>query len=128
MRLQQSAVKQSNDMDEPLDFDVDWEVSKILEKSDAWKVMASDKVGGRYFLNDYVVDNQEAIQNGGIPDDALHPDSFNPDHDNRMHEYYANRIRKAFDENYQTPAEARKADELIARTKTQETNTENTQV
>ena len=122
MRLQQSAVKQSNDMDEPLDFDVDWEVSKILEKSDAWKVMASDKVGGRYFLNDYVVDNQEAIQNGGIPDDALHPDSFNPDHDNRMHEYYANRIRKAFDENYQTPAEKKASDELMAKT-----NTENTE-
>ena len=74
MRLQQSAVKQSNDMDEPLDFDVDWEVSKILEKSDAWKVMVSDKIGGRYFLNDYVVNNQEAIQNGNIPDNMLHPD------------------------------------------------------
>ena len=123
MRLQQSAVKQSNDMDEPLDFDVDWEVSKILEKSDAWKVMASDKVGGRYFLNDYVVDNQEAIQNGGIPDDALHPDSFNPNHDNRMHEYYANRIRKAFDPNFQTPAERKAAEELIAQSNnTQENN------
>ena len=126
MRLQQSAVKQSNDMDEPLDFDVDWEVSKILEKSDAWKVMASDKVGGRYFLNDYVVDNQQAIQSGGISDDALHPDSFNPSYDNRLHEYYANRIKKAFDPNHQSPAERKAADELIAKSNSQN-NTENNQ-
>jgi len=128
MRLQQSAVKQRNDMGEPLDFDIDWEVSKILERSDAWKVMASDKIGGRYFLNDYVIENQEAIQSGGIPDHMLHPDSFDPSQDSRLHAYYADRIRKSFDENYQTPAEARRADELIARTKTQETNTENNQV
>jgi len=128
MRLQQSAVKQRNDLGEPLDFDIDWEVSKILEKSDAWKVMASDKIGGRYFLNDYVEDNQEAIQTGRIPDNMLHPDSFDPSQDSRLHAYYADRLRKSFDENYQTPAEARRADELIARTKTQETNTENTQV
>ena len=122
MRLQQSAVKQRNDVGEPLDFDIDWEVSKILEKSDAWKVMASDKVGGRYFLNDYVVDNQQAIQSGQIPDDALHPDSFNPSFDNRLHAYYANRIRKSFDENYQTPAERKATEELIARNKNNKTN------
>ena len=119
MRLQQSAVKQSNDMDEPLDFDIDWEVSKILEKSDAWKVMASDKIGGRYFLNDYVEGNREAIQNGGIPDNMLHPDSFDPNQDSRLHEYYANRIKKAFDENYQTPAERKTAEELIAKSNNQ---------
>ena len=119
MRLQQSAVKQSNDMDEPLDFDIDWEVSKILEKSDAWKVMASDKVGGRYFLNDYVEDNREAIQNGSIPDNMLHPDAFDPNQDSRLHEYYANRIKKAFDPNHQTPAEQKAANELIARSNSQ---------
>tara|TARA_R110000822_G_scaffold162370_1_gene302790 strand:- start:3457 stop:4293 length:837 start_codon:yes stop_codon:yes gene_type:complete len=119
MRLQQSAVKQSNDMDEPLDFDIDWEVSKILEKSDAWKVMASDKVGGRYFLNDYVESNREAIQNGSIPDNMLHPDSFDPNQDGRLHEYYANRIKKAFDPNHQTPAEQKAANELIARSNSQ---------
>lgn len=115
MRLQQSAVKQRNDMDNPLDFDIDWEVSKILSNSDAWKVMASDKIGGRYFLNDYVVENQEAMKSGQIPDEALHPDSFNPDFDSRLHEYYANRIRRAFDENYQTPAERKAAEELMAK-------------
>ena len=122
MRLQQSAVKQRNDVGEPLDFDIDWEVSKILEKSDAWKVMASDKIGGRYFLNDYVIENQKAIQSGQIPDNMLHPDAFDPSQDNRMHAYYADRIRKAFDENYQTPAEAKAAEELIARNKNNKTN------
>ena len=117
MRLQQSAVKQSNDMDQPLDFDIDWELSKVLERSDAWKVMASDKIGGRYFLNDYVEENQEAIQNGSIPDNMLHPDSFDPNQDSRLHEYYANRIKKSFDENFQTPAEQKAADELIAQYK-----------
>jgi|TARA_R110000764_G_scaffold69539_1_gene143913 hypothetical protein len=126
MRLQQSAVKQSNSMEEPLDFDIDWEVSKILSKSDAWKVMASDKIGGRYFLNDYVVDNQQDIQSGNIPDDALHPDSFDPSYDNRLHEYYTGRIKKAFDPNHQTPAEQRAADELIAKSNSQN-NTENNQ-
>ena len=40
-------------------------------------------------------------------------------------------IMKSFDPDFQTPAEARRADELIARTKpqdnTEETNIENTQ-
>lgn len=124
MRLQQSAVKQRNNMGEPLDFDIDWEVSKILEKSDAWKVMASDKIGGTYFLNDYVESNQKAIQSGQIPDDALHPDSFNPSYDNRLHEYYANRIRKSFDENYQTLAERKAAEELIAKSNNAKENTQ----
>ena len=124
MRLQQSAVKQRNDMGEPLDFDIDWEVNKILEKSDAWKVMASDKVGGRYFLNDYVESNQQAIQSGQIPDNMLHPDSFDPNQDGRLHEYYANRIRKAFDENHQTPAERKAAEELIAQSNNTQENTQ----
>ena len=132
MRLQQSAVKQRNNMNEPLDFDIDWEVSKLLANEDSWKVMVADKIGGRYFLNDYVVENQEAIESGAIPDNMLHPESFDPDFDNRLHQHYANILRKSFDENYQTPAEARKADELIARTNpqdnTEETNIENTQV
>ena len=124
MRLQQSAVKQRNDMGEPLDFDIDWEVSKILEKSDAWKVMVSDKIGGRYFLNDYVIKNQEAMKSGQIPDNMLHPDSFDPNFDSRLHEYYANRIRKAFDENYQTPAERKAAEELIAQSNNTQENTQ----
>jgi len=115
MRLQQSAVEQRNTMSNPLDYDVDWEISKLLENTDSWKVLACDKIGGRYFLNDYIEENQEDVESGAIPDNMLHPDSFNPDFDARLHTYYTNRIRRAFDENYQTPAEARRADELIAR-------------
>ena len=115
MARQQSAVRQRNDIGTPLDFDIDWEVSKMLENEDAWKIFVSDKIGGRYFVNDYVEENEQAIRSGELTDDMLHPDSFNPAFDNRLHDYFANRLRKAFDPNFQTPAEARKADELIAK-------------
>lgn len=127
MKLQQDAVKQRNTMGESIDFDIDWTVDNMLANNDAWKIFASDKIGGRYFLHDYLQENQEAVQNGEIPDEMLHPDSFNPDFDTRLHQHYSNRLKRAFDENYQTPAEARKADELIARTNPQD-NTENNQV
>ena len=119
MMRQQSAVKQRNNMGEPLDFDVDWEVSNMLENEDAWKTFASDKIGGRYFLNDYVEENAEEIKSGQISDDMLHPDSFNPAFDNRLHQYFSVRIRKANDENYQTPAERKAAEELIAKSNSQ---------
>jgi len=131
MRLQQSAVKQRNNMNEPLDFDIDWEVSKLLGNEDSWKVMAADKIGSRYFLNDYVVENQDAIKSGEIPDNMLHPDSFDPEFDNRLHQHYTNIIRKSFDENYQTPAERKAAEELIAKSNSQnntQEDTENNQV
>jgi hypothetical protein len=132
MKMQQDARKQSNTVGQPLDFDVDWAVSNLLSNMDAWKSFVSDKIGGRYFLNDYMQENASAITSGEIPDEMLHPESFNPDFDNRLHDHYANRLNKSFDPDFQTPAEARRADELIARTKpqdnTEETNTENTQV
>ena len=127
MARQQSAVKQRNDVGEPLDFDIDWEVNKLLENEDAWKIFVSDKIGGKYFLNDYMQKNANAITSGEIPDDKLHPESFNPDFDNRLHEHYAGRLKKAFDPNYQTPKEVQEADRLIAQTKPQD-NIENNQV
>ena len=127
MRMQQDAIKQSNTMGEPLDFDVDWAVDNILATNDAWKIFVSDKVGGRYFLQDYLQENQEALQAGQIPDEQLHPDSFNPEFDTRLHTHYANRIKKSFDPNYQTPKEAQEAEELIARTNPQN-NIENNQI
>ena len=126
MKMQQDAQRQSNSTGEPLDFDVDWAVSNLLSNMEAWKSFVSDKVGGRYFLNDYVQENADAISSGEIPDEMLHPESFNPDFDNRLHEHYANRLKRSFDPNFQTPEEARKADELIAKTKPQD-NTENNQ-
>ena len=122
MKMQQDAIKQSNTVGQALDFDVDWAVDNMLASNDAWKSFATDKVGGRYFLHDYLQENEEALSAGQIPDEMLHPDSFNPDFDTRLHTYYANRLKKSFDPNHQTPKEAQEADELMAKT-----NNENTQ-
>lgn len=124
MEMQQDAVKQSNSVGQSLDFDVDHAVDNLL--STGWKSLATDKVGGRYFLHDYLQENQDKIQSGEITDEMLHPDSFNPDFDTRLHQYYANRLNRSFDPNFQTAREAREADALIARTKPQD-NTENNQ-
>ena len=121
MKMQQDCVKQGNSTGQPLDFDIDWAVSNLLSDQEAWKSFATDKIGGRYFLHDYLQENQEALANGEIPDEKLAPDSFNPDFDNRLHEYYANRLRKSFDPNYQTPAEAKETDELMAKINTKTT-------
>ena len=126
MKMQQDCVKQRNTIGQPLDFDIDHAVNNLLEDQDGWKTFVSDKIGGRYFLQDYIMENAEDIQNGNIPDEMLHPDSFNPENDSRLHSYFANRLKKSFNPNYQTPAEARKADELIAKANTQD-NTENNQ-
>tara|TARA_R110002096_G_scaffold227470_1_gene416847 strand:+ start:1102 stop:1929 length:828 start_codon:yes stop_codon:yes gene_type:complete len=114
MEMQQDAQKQSNTIGQPLDFDINWSVSKLLKNGDGWKIMAFDDIGGVNFSDNYVRENQEAIMSGEIPDEMLHPDSFDPDFDNRLQEYYASRLNKAYDPNYQTPKEAREADALIA--------------
>ena len=126
MKMQQDAMRQRNTMGTELDFDVDWHVSNLLGTADTWKSFVSDKVGGRYFLQDWMQENQEAIAAGEIPDEMLHPDSFNPEFDNRLHDYYASRIKKSFDPNYQTFSEIRKTEELMARMN-QQNNTKNTQ-
>ena len=109
MEMQQDAQKQSNTIGQPLDFDIDWAVSKLLDNGDAWKVMATDKIGGRYFLHDYLQENKDKIASGEITDEMLHPDSFDPDFDNRLHEHYAGILKKSFDPNYQTVREAQEA-------------------
>ena len=116
MKMQQDAAKQRNTVGQPLDFDIDWAVDNLLVNNDAWKVFATDKIGGRYFLHDYLQENQEALNTGQIPDEMLHPDSFNPDFDTRLHKYYSNRLKKAFDPNHQTLQEKQEAEELMART------------
>ena len=127
MEMQQDAQKQSNTVGEPLDFDIDWAVDSWLANEDQWKSAATDKIGGRYFLHDYLQENEEAVASGEIPDEMLHPESFNPDFDMRLHKYYANRLKRAFDPNFQTAKEARDADALIARINPED-NTENNQV
>ena len=117
MKMQQDAQKQSNSVGQPLDFDIDFMVDNLLVENDAWKVMVSDKIGGVYFLHDYLQENQDKIQSGEITDEMLDPDSFNPDFDTRLHQYYSNRIKKSFDPNYQTAGEQRSADMLINKSK-----------
>ena len=126
MKMQQDCVDQSNSMGQPIDFDIDHAVSNVLDGEDGWKTAVSDKVGGRYFLHDWMIENQDVLKSGKVPDEMLHPDSFNPEMDTRLHSYFANRLKKSFDPNFQTPEEARRADELIAKTKPQD-NIENTQ-
>ena len=121
MRMQQDAAKQRNTVGQPIDFDIDWAVDNLLANNDAWKVFVSDKIGGRYFLHDYLQENEEALNAGQIPDEMLHPESFNPDFDTRLHTYYSNRLKKSFDPDYQTLKEAQEADELMARTNNEDT-------
>ena len=115
MKMQQDAQKQSNTIGQPLDFDIDFAVDNLLIENDAWKSMVSDKIGGRYFLNDYLQKHQDELQSGELTDDMLHPESFNPDFDTRLHQYYSNRIKKSFDPNHQTAKERKAADDLIAK-------------
>ena len=126
MKMQQDAQKQSNSVGQPLDFDVDFAVDNLLAENDAWKIMASDKVGGRYFLHDYLQENQDKIKSGELTDEMLNPESFNPEFDTRLHQYYSNRIKKSFDPNHQTAKERMAADELIAKSSSQN-NTETNQ-
>jgi len=100
MQMQQDAVKQRNTIGKPLDFDVDFAIDNLLHNKDAWKVFVSDKIGGRYFLQDYLIENQEKIKSGEITDAMLHPDSFNPMMDTRLHQYFSTRIKRSFDPNY----------------------------
>jgi hypothetical protein len=68
----------------------------------------------------------------------LHPDSFDPNNDTRLHKHYADRLKSAFDPSYMTikdgnasssniagrttmsEEEIAEADELIARTQPQQ--------
>ena len=62
--------------------------------------------------------SQEAVASGEISDEMLHPESFNPDFDMRLHKYYAGRLKRAFNPNFQTLRERQEAEELMARMNT----------
>jgi len=125
MKMQQDAVKQRNTIGEDLDYDIDWTVDNLLANNDAWKIFVSDKIGGSYFLHEYLINNQEAIASGQITDEMLHPDSFNPEFDTRLHQHYSSRLKRAFDPDFQTPKEKMEAEQLIARTTPQNNNENN---
>jgi len=127
MRMQQDAQKQSNSTGQPLDFDIDWAVDKLLGNTDAWRVFVADKVGGRYFLHDYLQENQEAIESGELTDEMLDKESFNPEFDTRLHKHYSGRLKRSFDPNYQSARERQEAEQLMAKTNNSN-NEENNQV
>jgi hypothetical protein len=115
MKMQQDAVKQSNTLGNELDFDIDWAVDNLLTSNDAWKSFASDKVGGRYFLQDYLLENEDKVASGEISDEMLHPTSFDPAFDTRLHKYYSDRIRKAFNPKHEEEKKEKEAKALMSR-------------
>ena len=100
MRYHQDLIKQGQTAVKHPDFDIDWAVDKLLINMDAWKIFVSDKIGGVYFLQEWMKEHQEALMSGEITDDLLHPDSFDPNNDTRLHVHYVDRLRTAFDPNY----------------------------
>ena len=114
MTMHQDLVKQGQTAVKHPDFNIDWAVDNLLLNNDAWKIFVSDKIGGRYFLHDYLMENQDKLKSGEITDDMLHPLSFNPENDNRLHKYLTNRINKGFDQNYMSQ-EGMEADKLMAK-------------
>ena len=102
MNLHQQLVKEGQSAAKHPSFDIDWVVDNMLINNDAWKIFVSDKIGGIYFLHEYVESIQEDFRAGKIPDEMLHPNSFHPEADTRLHQFYANRLRSAFDPNYKT--------------------------
>ena len=88
-------------------FDVDYFVSNLLDEY--LPQALSDKWGGIYALQDEIL-NKTIEANGGTMDGLdLSVESFNPKNDTRLHQYYANRLRKAFNPNL----EAAEQDRLV---------------
>jgi len=102
MRMHQDLIKQGQTAVKHPDFNIDWSVDKLLVDNDAWKIFVSDKIGGVYFLHVYLQENKEAMEAGEIPDEMMHPDSFHPEQDTRLHKHYADRLKTAFDPKYKT--------------------------
>ena len=114
MKYHQDLVKQGQTAAKHPDFNIDWVVDNLLITNDAWKIFVSDKIGGVYFLQEYLKENEEAVINGQIPDEMLHPDSFNPAIDMRLHKHYSTRLKTAFDPNYKTIKDGNTSSSTVA--------------
>jgi hypothetical protein len=114
MKHHQDLVKQGQTAAKHPDFDIDWAVDNLLINNDAWKIFVSDKIGGVYFLQEYLKENEEAMVSGQIPDEMLHPDSFNPEIDMRLHKHYSTRLKTAFDPNYKTIKDGNASSSTVA--------------
>jgi len=114
MKMQQKLVEEGQTAAKHPSFDIDFAVDNLLINNDAWKIFVSDKIGGIYFLQEFVRENNQAILNGDIPDSMMHPDSFNPSNDNRLHTFYSERLRSAFDPNYTSIRQGNKANSTVS--------------
>jgi len=114
MKYHQDLVKQGQTAAKHPDFNIDWVVDNLLITNDAWKIFVSDKIGGVYFLQEYLKENEEAVTSGQIPDEMLHPDSFNPAMDMRLHKHYSTRLKTAFDPNYKTIKDGNASNSTVA--------------
>jgi len=85
-------------------FDIDYFTSNLLDEY--WPQGLSDKWGGVYALQEILPQMKE--ENGGsIEGLNLSIEAFNPKNDTKLHKYYADRLRKAFDpEHTEAPTEA----------------------
>ena len=61
-------------------------------------------------MQDYLLENKDKVASGEISDEMLHPTSFNPESDTRLHKFYSDRIKKAFNKNYQSLGEQKQSD------------------
>ena len=113
MNMQQQLVEEGQTAAKHPSFDIDFAVDNILTNNDAWKIFVSDKIGGIYFLQEFVRENNQAIASGEIPDEMMHPDSFNPSSDNRLHVFYSERLRTAFDPNYKSIRQDNKSNSTV---------------
>jgi len=114
MKMQQKLVEEGQTAAKHPSFDIDFAVDNLLINNDAWKIFVSDKIGGIYFLQEFVRENSQALLNGDIPDSMMHPDSFNPSNDNRLHTFYSERLRSAFDPNYTSIRQGNKANSTVS--------------
>ena len=103
----------------PPSFDADFFVHNLLKEN--WRSMLTDEMpGGGYFLQNWLAENVD--QSGDVMNqlvnlgDRLDKQSFNPDKDTRLHDYYARILKTANDPNYLTAAESNLADNLMRKT------------
>ena len=80
-------------------FNVDYFVSNLLEEY--WPQALSDKWGGVYALHNIL---PEMVKNNGGNSDGLDLsiEAFNPIRDAKLHNYYAKRLKSAFDPDYES--------------------------
>jgi hypothetical protein len=114
MNMQQKLVEEGQTAAKHPSFDIDFAVDNLLVNNDAWKIFVSDKIGGIYFLQEFVRENNQALLNGDIPDTMMHPDSFNPSADNRLHTFYSERLRTSFDPNYKSIRQGNKSNSTVS--------------